>query len=193
MCSSPARYSLQVRYHPPPTVATRHSHSRPFFSRAIAASWDVCSISHAAVSASAISEARYLVGMCFMCVFLIFLDVRHKDIFGTTHVTGTVLHYLLRQVGFDVAVRIVGRPEGGSALLVMLLLVYAVPGVHALISYAAGRLRKLDDRDGPPSTPESALGLVLSYLFMAASLCLLMDGAPAALSEAVKTVAGSGE
>ena len=105
-----------------------------------------------------------------------YLDVRHKDLFGTTHVTGTWLHYGLRNAGFDLLIRLSGSSArgGASETIVFIYLAYAAPLLHAALSYASGKWwLRLDERGGPPSIRECAVGLAASYACVAATLHML--------------------
>ena len=133
---------------------------------------EVCALTLAAVSAEEVAEAQQLLMLCGLMFALAYLDVRHKEIFGTTHVTGTWLHYALRNVGFDVIMRLGGAPDGGGAPA-WVTIVYVAPLAHALLSYASGRWMRLDDRGGPPSALECAIGLALSYGVVAAAVCAI--------------------
>ena len=116
-------------------------------------------------------EAYLLVGLCVATFALGYFDVRHKEIFGTTHITGTWLHYGLRHVGYYVLLRLAGCATQGDAAFVAVA--YAAPSVHAALSYVAGRAMRLDERDAPPSTGECLVGLAASYAVMGATLCTL--------------------
>ena len=122
-------------------------------------------------SSGAPAEAAHVCGLCAAMFVLAYLDVFHKDLFGTTHVTGTWLHVALRQVAFDIALRLCGGAAGGAAAYYVRA--YVCPLAHALVSYAAGRwLLRLHERSGPLKLAECAVGLAASYAVVAATLKL---------------------
>ena len=133
---------------------------------------EVWELTLAVTSAEELAEAQQLLLLCFFMFALAFLDVKHKELFATTHVTGTWLHYALRNVGFDVIMRLGGAPDGGGARAWVTIL-YVVPFAHALLSYASGRWMRLDGRDEPPSAIECAVGLALSYAVVVAAVFAL--------------------
>lgn len=118
-------------------------------------------------------EAHCLIAGCALILALAYLDVRHKDLWGTDHLTGTLLHYLLRHVGYSVMLRVVGQPQSHFSMAYAAF-AYGLPLVHAALSYACGRwLLRLDERARPASTRECAVALSSSYAFCAATLQVL--------------------
>ena len=132
--------------------------------------YDVICLVLAAGAAS--SEVQHLIGLCVAIALVGYLEVNHKRRFSTTHRTGTVLHALLRNLGFDAILRLGGVSDmARSSPLAYAALAWGLPLAHALLSYFSGvYILRLDERGRPPSTLECAIGLGASHAFVAASL-----------------------
>ena len=120
-------------------------------------------------AATAATESAYLAALVVLMLVLAYLDVQHKDLFGTTHYTGTVIHFFLRLTGYLILVHLAGAPLGGDAVHLLVHVLSVI--VQAVLAYATGLWLGLESRNGPPTNAECAAGLASSGLFVAAMLC----------------------
>ena len=115
--------------------------------------------------------------LCLLMTVLGYLDVRHRHHFGTTHVTGSWIHYSLRCVGFLLMTSILGKPasaaDTGLARLATWTAVHTL--LHMYACYAAFRAFGLDQggERKPLSRSACAMGLGASYAFMLTGLHFL--------------------
>ena len=117
-----------------------------------------------------LGERWFLWAMSAALALLAALDVRHRQLFGTTHVAGTVIHHTLRHVGYYYVLFVCGEPAGGPQARALLL---AGPIAHVVLCAASGsRWLRLDERSAPASVGECAAGLALSYGAVATTLSL---------------------